>query len=132
MRVKVHELVSHPAMLDVNVPGFSSPLNVVCALMVTCCVLDGAATADSTSGPIATAGTTRNAHAYSGARFRASGTWNPLPQSAHWLTQQHRTEEPPTQSRTSAELLIDCEENQILRAVLVGMLRERNRRVPGS
>ena len=28
------------------------------------------------------------------------------------------------ESRTFAELLIDCEENQILRAVLVGMLRD--------
>ena len=28
------------------------------------------------------------------------------------------------QSRTFAELLIDCEEDRILRAVLVGMLRE--------
>ena len=32
---------------------------------------------------------------------------------------------PPT--RTFAELLIDCEEDQVPRAVLVGMLRERGR-----
>jgi hypothetical protein len=31
------------------------------------------------------------------------------------------------QSRTFAELLIDCEEDQALRAVLVGMLREIER-----
>jgi hypothetical protein len=30
-------------------------------------------------------------------------------------------------TRTFAELLIDCEEDQILRAVLVGMLREAER-----
>jgi len=31
-------------------------------------------------------------------------------------------------TRTFAELLIDCEEDRILRAVLVGMLREDERR----
>ena len=31
------------------------------------------------------------------------------------------------QSRTFAELLIDCEEDRMLRAVLVGMLREMKR-----
>jgi hypothetical protein len=31
-------------------------------------------------------------------------------------------------SRTFAELLIDCEEDRVLRAVLVGMLREAERR----
>ena len=35
------------------------------------------------------------------------------------------------QSRTFAELLIDCEEDRVLRAVLVGMLRESARSGPG-
>jgi hypothetical protein len=36
------------------------------------------------------------------------------------------------QSRTFAELLIDCEEDKVLRAVLVGMLREAKRGAPPS
>ncbi|HEX5913754.1 MAG TPA: hypothetical protein VFY54_11555 [Rubrobacter sp.] len=32
-----------------------------------------------------------------------------------------------SESRAFAELLIDCEEDRILRAVLVGMLREADR-----
>jgi hypothetical protein len=32
------------------------------------------------------------------------------------------------QSRTFAELLIDCEEDRVLKAVLVGMLRDMERR----
>jgi hypothetical protein len=35
------------------------------------------------------------------------------------------------QSRTFAELRIDCEEDRVLRAVLVGMLRESDRSGPG-
>ena len=35
------------------------------------------------------------------------------------------------QSRASAELLIGCEEDRVLRAVLVGMLREADRSGPG-
>jgi hypothetical protein len=33
-----------------------------------------------------------------------------------------------TKTRAFAELLIDCEEDRVLRAVLVGMLREMDRR----
>jgi len=35
------------------------------------------------------------------------------------------------QRRTLAELLIDCEENRVLRAVLVGMLRQSDSRFGG-
>jgi hypothetical protein len=35
------------------------------------------------------------------------------------------------ESRAFAELLIDCEEDRTLRAVLVGILREDERRPPG-
>jgi hypothetical protein len=35
-----------------------------------------------------------------------------------------RVLEQPTQSRALAELLIDCEKDRTLRAVLVGMLRD--------
>jgi hypothetical protein len=33
----------------------------------------------------------------------------------------------PREGRAFAELLIDCEEDRVLRAVLVGMLREADR-----
>ena len=44
-----------------------------------------------------------------------------------WQFGEH--EAPRTQNPSSfAELLIDCEEDRVLRAVLVGMLREMERR----